>query len=133
MSDQPETLSRVKAAIVESLSMEPEEVEPRQRFFTDLGGESMEWLDLSFRLDKEFGVRIPGIGSFASAETDAEGRLTTEGIATLRTFLPSSLVDRVQDQRPHPTPKELADEITVEDIAGIVRMAVNAKGALPTS
>ena len=46
-----------------------------QRFFADLGAESIDWLDLTFRLERQFAVRIPGISSFAGVETDADGAL----------------------------------------------------------
>jgi acyl carrier protein len=132
VSDPENILSRVTAAVAESLAIDPSEVESSQRFFVDIGGESIEWLDLSFRLDKEFGVRIPGIGNFTGAETDDEGRFTPAGIAALRAFLPESLISRVRDVVPSPTAKELAAEITVADIAGMVAMALGAKKAVPS-
>jgi len=129
MPDSREILGRVQTAVADTLVVDLDTVTPAQRFFTDLGGESLEWLDLSFRLDKEFGIRIPGISNYAGIETDAEGRFTLRGIAAMRTFMPASLLDRLQDRRPLPTAKELADDITVTDIANMVQMAIESKSA----
>ncbi len=133
MSEHREILNRVIPAVAEALSIEADEVQRSQTFFVDLKGESIEWLDLSFRLDKEFRVRIPGIGNFANVQTDAEGGFTPAGIAALQAFLPTSLIDRIKDRTPAPTAKELAEAITVDDIAGMVEMAMKSKRAVHSS
>jgi acyl carrier protein len=130
MLDHEEILSRVNPAVAESLGIEVDEIQPSQTFFGDLGGESIEWLDLSFRLDKEFGLRLPGLGSLNGIETDAEGRFTANGFARLGSFMPASLIDRVKDRRPAATAKELVEAITVDDIAGMVELALESKKAL---
>lgn len=48
----------VKEILVDSLGVEPEEVTPAANFFHDLGGESIDVLDLSFHCEKRFGTRI---------------------------------------------------------------------------
>jgi acyl carrier protein len=129
MRDIDEILPRVQQAVADTLCIDLEEAAPATRFFTDIDGESIEWLDLSFRLDKEFGVRIPGLGNYAGIATDDEGRFTAGGIAALRVFMPASLLDRIQTRVPMPTAKELAAEITISDIAGMVQMALESKSA----
>jgi acyl carrier protein len=129
MSDHAEILARVQAAIAESLAVDLAEVAPSKGFFTEIGGEKIEWLDLSFRLDKQFGIRIPGM-NFPGAATDVEGRFTPAGMTALRAILPASLLDRVERQGRFPTGKELAAEITVDDIAGMVELAIEAKNAV---
>jgi acyl carrier protein len=129
VAEYEEILERVRVRVAETLGVDAAEVTPTQRFFTDLNGESIEWLDLSFRLDKEFGARIPGVGNFANGQTDAESHFTASGLEALRAFLPASLLDRAQDRGLLPTPKELAEQITVSDIAGMVVLALEAKQA----
>ena len=133
MAEFDEILERVRIKVAESLDLDLSEVTPTQRFFADIGAESIEWLDLSFRLDKEFGARIPGVGNFAGGETDAEGHFTALGLEALRILLPASLVDRVKERNPLPTPKELAEEITVSDIAGMVVLALESKQGAHTT
>ncbi len=127
MAEYEGVLERVRIKVAQSLDLDICEIEPTQRFFVDLAAESIEWLDLSFRLDKEFGVRIPGVGNIAGGQTDAEGHFTAPGLEALRAFLPGSLVDRAKSRIPLPTAKELAEEITVADIAGMVVLALQAK------
>jgi acyl carrier protein len=119
--------NRVIPAVAEALAIDVEEVQSSQTFFVDLQGDSLAWLDLSFRLDKEFRVRIPGLAAWQSVATDAEGRITAEGLTGLRALMPASLIDRIQDVLPAPTFKELAEQITVDDIAGMVEMAIESK------
>jgi acyl carrier protein len=133
VSDRAEILSRVQESVAETLGIDPGDAQPAQRFFPDLGAESIDWLDLTFRLERQFAVRIPGIGSFAGAETDADGRFTPTGVAALRSFVPSSLLDRIQDRVPLPTGAELAEEITVDDIVGMVQLAVDSKNAMTSA
>jgi acyl carrier protein len=133
MLDHDEILRRVGPAVAESLSIDAEEVQASQTFFADLGGDSLAWLDLSFRLDKEYRVRIPGWAAWQAVETDVEGRFTKQGFAALRALMPASLIDRIQDRMPGPTFKELAEQITVDDIAGMVEVALESKKAVASS
>lgn len=129
MRDIEELLPRVQQAVADTLCLDLDEVGAGNRFFTDLGGESIDWLELSFRLEKEFAARIPGIGNYAGIETDAEGRFTPRGIAAMRAFMPASLLEPLQTRRPLPTGKEVADEISVIDIAGMLQMALETRSA----
>ena len=45
--------------LVETLGVDFDEVRPEARFFHDLGGESIDVLDLAFQCDKRFGARVP--------------------------------------------------------------------------
>ncbi len=108
-------------------SSAPRKRNPSLSYLVDLaGGESLELLDLQFRLDKRFGVRLAGIGNFAGAETDAEGRFTPAGMESLQKSVPASLLDRFRN-RPAPTVRDVLDAMTVEDIANMVRLALAAK------
>lgn len=127
MHDYDTILERLRVAVAETLSIEPEEAEPAQRFFADLGAESIDWLDLSFRVERDWKVRLPGLGSFDGIATDAEGRFVSSGMDVLREFMPASLLDRLGSRESLPTAKELAEEITIADIAGMVVLALQAK------
>lgn len=127
MLEGDEILRGVQASIAEVLDIKPEEAETSLSFLADLaGGDSLELLDLQFHLDKRYGVRIAGIGNFAGAETDEEGRFTPAGMESLRNAVPASLIDRFRD-RPAPTAREVLDAMTVEDLANMVRLSLAAK------
>jgi acyl carrier protein len=51
-------LARVRAILVEVLSIDPAIVQPAARVLVELGAESIDLLDLRFRLEKAFGIRI---------------------------------------------------------------------------
>jgi acyl carrier protein len=127
MPDFDGILERVRVAVAETLSIEPEAAAPNQRFFADLGAESIDWLDLSFRIERDYKVRLPGLGSFDGIATDGEGRFTSSGMEDLCELMPGSLLNRLSGRVAPPTAKELADEITVADIAGMVVLALESK------
>jgi acyl carrier protein len=50
---------RVKKIIVEHLGVEPEKVVPTAGICTDLGGDSLDNVELVMALEEEFGIEIP--------------------------------------------------------------------------
>ena len=70
--DDKEIFEKVADAIVEALGVEPEEVEPGSELFDDLGAESLDLLDIVFRLEKTFGIKIPR-GGVEKEVMEAEG------------------------------------------------------------
>jgi acyl carrier protein len=48
----------VHSLVAQTLGLDVEEVTPDSRFFTDLGGESIDLLDLAFRCEKHFGIKV---------------------------------------------------------------------------
>jgi acyl carrier protein len=68
------TFERVRDCIAEALGLDPEEVQYESRLIGDLGAESLDFLDIAFRLERAFGIRIPRGGvEQASREGLAEG------------------------------------------------------------
>ncbi len=51
--------SRVKAIIVDKLSVDEAEVKPEASFTNDLGADSLDTVELIMEFEKEFGVNIP--------------------------------------------------------------------------
>jgi len=51
--------SRVKAIIVDKLSVEESEVTPEASFTNDLGADSLDTVELIMEFEKEFGLSIP--------------------------------------------------------------------------
>ena len=64
--------SRVKAIIVDKLSVDEAEVTLNAEFTKDLGGDSLDTVELIMEFEKEFGITIP--------DEDAE-KITTVGDA----------------------------------------------------
>ena len=49
--------AKVKNIIADSLCVEPSEVSLKSNLMKDLGAESIDFLDIMFRLEKEFGFK----------------------------------------------------------------------------
>ncbi len=67
-----EIADRVKAIIVDKLTVEENEVTPTAEFSKDLGADSLDTVELIMEFEKEFGITIP--------DEDAE-KITTVGDA----------------------------------------------------
>jgi len=59
MSAFDEKFGRVARVLVESLNLDQDVLTPTARLQADLGAESIDFLDIVFRLEREFGMRIP--------------------------------------------------------------------------
>src|SRR6266542_6688379 len=54
-----EIYDKVKGVLVDALGVDDEEVTPQSVIKDDLGAESIDFLDIMFRLEKSFGIKIP--------------------------------------------------------------------------
>ena len=54
-----EIFEKVKAVLVDALGVDDEEVLPTATLRNDLGAESIDFLDIAFRLEKAFSIKIP--------------------------------------------------------------------------
>jgi acyl carrier protein len=94
MSGGDEVYGRVARVLVEALSVDGEEIEPTAKLQGDLGAESIDFLDIMFRLEREFGIRIPAGELFPESifqgdpDFVQDGRVTDEGVAELRRRMP---------------------------------------------
>ncbi len=86
---------RLKPLLVEVLGVAPEKIRPESVLVADLGAESLDLLDLSFRIEETFNVTIESneIEREASKRLpggvyEKDGRLTDEALAEIRTALP---------------------------------------------
>jgi acyl carrier protein len=86
--------TRVANVIVQALGVEKDNITPSATLIGDLGAESIDFLDIVFRLEREFGIKIPRgelfIEPLVPGEADyvSDGRVTEEGLAALRLQMP---------------------------------------------
>ena len=59
MPTQEEIFHKVSATLVEALNVDEDEIKPTSTLQGDLGAESIDFLDIVFRLEREFGIKIP--------------------------------------------------------------------------
>ena len=94
MPTQDEIYTKVSATLVEALNVEEDEVKPEATLQGDLGAESIDFLDIVFRLEREFGIKIPRGELFPDSvfqgapEFVREGRVTDQGMDELRSRMP---------------------------------------------
>ncbi len=94
-SRHDEILGTVRSAVAEVLGREENEVQANSSLMNDLNAESLDFLDLLFRLESAFGIKIPrgGIqratqGSLTDAEFQQNGLLTEAALDRLRVLMP---------------------------------------------
>jgi acyl carrier protein len=106
MPDSNEIHARVTKVLVESLGVEEVDIKPSATLQGDLGAESIDYLDIVFRLEREFGIKVQHGEPFAGpvlqggTEIVQDGRVTDEGLAALREQMPyADLRDLERDRR----------------------------------
>src|SRR5437879_7908566 len=88
-----EVYKKVQTALVDALGVDEEEVTPTATMVGDLGAESIDFLDIVFRLEKAFDIKIPRGELFPedilnNAEYLSDGKVTAAGIAQLKKRMP---------------------------------------------
>ncbi len=59
MATQEEIFKKVQSTLVDALGVDEEQVEPGATLQGDLEAESIDFLDIVFRLERNFGITIP--------------------------------------------------------------------------
>lgn len=123
-----EVLSKVQAALVEALGVEPDEVTDEARLVGDLGAESIDFLDIVFRLEKAFDIKIPRGELFpedilTNAQYVENGRVTPEGLQQLENRMPFADLSAF---RANPLVQDFGNVLTVKDMCRYVESKVGA-------
>lgn len=94
MPTQEEIYTKVSATLVEALNVDEDDIQPTSTLQGDLGAESIDFLDIVFRLEREFGIKIPRGELFPESifngdpEFVLNGRVTDRGLTELRSRMP---------------------------------------------
>jgi len=88
-----EVFAKVQAALVDALGVDEEEVTRDATMVGDLGAESIDFLDIVFRLEKAFNIEIPRSELFpedilTNEEYVKDGMVTEKGVAELKKRMP---------------------------------------------
>src|SRR5579872_1909440 len=117
-------LEDVRRLVADVLQIELDEIEAPARFFGDLGGESLDLLELSFRMERHFSVRVRFNNLTANEiELDEKGCLTPASLALLKSKYPFMKLAGYESQ----PLKERTDLLTIEAIAGFVQAALDSR------
>ena len=99
MSADVTVFATVTKVLVEALNVDQDEVTPAATLQGDLGAESIDFLDIVFRLEREFAIKIPRGELFpesvfqGSPDFVRDGRVTDQGMAELRSRMPYADLD----------------------------------------
>jgi acyl carrier protein len=124
-----EIFQKVREVLVDALGVDDDEVTADATLMGDLGAESIDFLDIVFRLEKAFAMKVPREELFPvesllnNAELVSNGRLTDKGLAELRERVPHT--DLTEFEK-NPDINKLADLFTVNAIVNYVDSRLNA-------
>ena len=105
MSVAPEIYARVTSVLEEALVVDKDDITPTAALQRDLGADSLDLLEVMFRLEQEFGIEImrgelfPDSTFRMGPELVQDGRLTDKGFAELQSRLPYANLSSLQDDR----------------------------------
>lgn len=126
-----EIQTKVKAVLVDALGVDEEEVTPTAVIRDDLGAESIDFLDIMFRLEKTFGIKIPkgemmpeNLASDPNLVKD--GMVTAQGISDLKSRMPHT--DFAEFEK-DPKLDNMSKLFTVDAIVNYVEMKLKTAAA----
>ena len=114
--DEKVIYEKVKESVVEALGVDDDEVTPDAVLFDDLGAESLDLLDIVFRLEKEFSIKIPRGGIQADA-LSGEGENLKEEDLVLDGVLTPLGIEKLKIAMPEVDPSRITEGFRVDDIA----------------
>jgi acyl carrier protein len=123
-----EVFEKVQAALVDALGVDEEEVSREATLVGDLGAESIDFLDIVFRLEKAFAIEIPRAELFpedilTNAEYVQDGKVTENGIAELRARMPFADLSKFEA---NPLVQDFGNLLTVNDLCRYIESKVGA-------
>jgi acyl carrier protein len=122
MPTQEEVFEKVRTALMDALAVDEDEVTPEATLVGDLGAESIDFLDIVFKLEKGFDIKIPRGELFpedvlSSAHYVQNGRVTAEGIAELKKRMPFADLTKFAA---NPVVQDFGSMLTVRDMCRFV-------------
>jgi acyl carrier protein len=123
-----EVFKKVQTALVDALGVDEEEVTPDATMVGDLGAESIDFLDIVFRLEKAFNIEIPRSELFpedilTNEEYVKDGMVTEKGVAELKKRMPFADLSKFEA---NPAVQEFANLLTVSDLCRYIETKVGA-------
>ena len=129
-----EIFKKVAATMVEALNVDEDQVTLTSTLQGDLGAESIDFLDIVFRLEREFSIKIPRNELFPESifqgdpDFVKDGKVTAKGLDELRSKMPYADLSAFEK---NPTLEGISDLFTVNLIVSYVesKLATAARAA----
>ena len=128
MPTKEEVFEKVQEALMDALGVDDDEVTPEATMVGDLGAESIDFLDIVFRLEKSFEIEIPRSELFpedilTNAEYVQDGKVTDDGVAELKKRMPFADLSNFEA---NPVVQDFGNLLTVNDLCRYVETKVGA-------
>lgn len=129
MPTRDEVFNTVQETLVDALGVDEDEVTSSATLMGDLGAESIDFLDIVFRLEKNFGIKIPRGELFPEnlVAPDSgfivDGKVTPAGIQELRSKMPHANVDKLAAD---PRVEKVQDLFTVDMVVNFLLKKLEA-------
>ena len=126
-----EIFTKVQGVLVDALGVDEEEVTPGATLREDLGAESIDFLDIVFRLEKAFAIKIPR-GELFPEDLDtlrndpafvSGGKITPTGMAELKKRMPYANFTEFEKD---PAVDKAGQLITVDTITNYIEAKLKA-------
>ena len=123
-----EIYAKVQETLMDALGVEEDEVTEDARLMEELGAESIDFLDIVFRLEKVFGIKIPreelfpGENVLDGNKYIEDGKVNAAGLAELRNQMPH--VDMSAFEK-DPDINKIGDLFRVSSLVGYVESKLN--------
>jgi acyl carrier protein len=125
-----EIFSKVRTTLVDALNVDDGEVTPSARLKGDLNAESIDFLDIVFRLERQFNLKIPREELFPESifsgdpKFVTDGKVNPDGLVELQTRMPYA---DLAEFRKDPRLDKIEDQFTVDLIVRYLDSKVNGK------
>ncbi|MBL8875918.1 MAG: acyl carrier protein [Phycisphaerae bacterium] len=124
-----EIFTKVRDVLVDALAVDEDDVKPQSRLTTDLGAESIDFLDIVFKLEQQFGFKIAQGELFPEnvaqdPEYVKEGKVTAKGLTALKARLPHADFSKFETD---PQISKVAEVFTVDALVTFVERKLAAK------
>jgi acyl carrier protein len=123
MATREEIFEKVQSTLVDALGVDEDEVKGDATLAGDLGAESIDFLDIVFRLEKNFNIKIPRGDLFPEnllndPQYVDDGKLTAAGAEEFRSRMPWA-ADHIREGL------DVRDLFTVDMIVGYIEHKLN--------
>ncbi|HAY82139.1 MAG TPA: acyl carrier protein [Planctomycetaceae bacterium] len=123
-----EVFEKVQTALEDALGVDDDEVTPEATMVGDLGAESIDFLDIVFRLEKAFGIEIPRAELFpedilTNTEYVQDGKVNAEGLEVLKARMPFADLTKFES---NPVIQDFGNLLTVSDLCRYIESKVGA-------
>ena len=120
--DQDEIFEKVREALVDALGVDDDEVSPEATLVGDLGAESIDFLDIVFKLEKAFDITIPREelspeDILTNSQFVQDGVVTADGMAELKRRMPWA---NLAEFEKNPQVQDFGNLLTVGDLCSYV-------------